>query len=420
MRLQFAANTGTIAAPIVGDFAIGTICSMVSLPQNKCCGCTACQFVCPKQCISMQADDEGFLYPQVNADSCSNCLRCEKVCPALNQTKNPQRPVVFACYNKDADVRKQSSSGGLFSLIANQVLKQGGIVFGAAFDGRFEVEHRFVDSPQELGLLRGAKYVQSRLGDTFKQVKEFLNEGRLVLFTGTPCQVAGLKKGLGKNYSNLLTADIVCHGVPSPLVFRLYREEMEQRFQSPIKSFSFRNKTHGWQNYHVFIEFESETSLTSLWEDDFMRGFLSDMYLRPSCHACCADDFRSGSDLTLADYWGVDHFHPELFDDQGTSLVLLHTEKGKEYWRKIEPMLEYRLSELSKAVQYNPCLVQSVGKHPKRRLFFERLGKVPFGELIADILKPDQSFTGRLKRLVRQLLVNRYTKYVYHRWFRKS
>jgi coenzyme F420-reducing hydrogenase beta subunit len=207
----------------------------------------------------MYADGEGFEYPQIDTERCTQCRRCEKVCPALNQVKNQNAPAVYACYNRNAEIRKQSSSGGIFTLLAEQVFRQNGIVFGACFNERWEVVHCAAESADQLEKLRGSKYVQSRLGDIFGQIKQSLKTGRKVLFSGTPCQVAGLKKGLNKKDPNLLMIDIVCHGVPSPLVFHLYRQEIEQRYHSPIRHFSFRNKTHGWKNFHVNIEFETDT-----------------------------------------------------------------------------------------------------------------------------------------------------------------
>ena len=190
--------------------------------KNNCCGCSACVQICPKQCISMAADNEGFLYPQVNSAICIDCGLCEKVCPVINQSAPREPLVVYAAKNNNEDIRLKSSSGGIFTLLAEKVIEEGGVVFGAKFDADWNVVHDYTETIEGLAAFRGSKYVQSIIGDNFKTAKQFLNNGRKVLFSGTPCQIAGLKKYLRKEYDNLLTVDVVCHGVPSPMVWRDY------------------------------------------------------------------------------------------------------------------------------------------------------------------------------------------------------
>lgn len=193
--------------------------------KSRCCGCESCRSVCPKKCISMKADKEGFLYPEVDLSQCVDCKLCEKVCPVLHPALLDRKPKVFAGINNDIKIRLQSSSGGIFTLLAEQILHKGGIVFGACFDEHWNVVHSYTDTIEGLEHFRGSKYVQSYVGDSFVQVKKFLDEGREVLFSGTPCQIAGLKNFLRKPYHNLLTVDVVCHGVPSPKVWQSYLYE---------------------------------------------------------------------------------------------------------------------------------------------------------------------------------------------------
>ena len=199
---------------------------MIEIKEKAfCCGCNACVQRCPKQCISMHEDEEGFLYPRVDKTICIECGLCEKVCPVINQNE-PRKPLkVYAAYNKDEKIRRESSSGGVFTAIAEQVIDEGGIVFGACFDENWEVKHDYTETKEGLKAFRGSKYVQSRIKDNYQKAEHYLKEGRKVLFSGTPCQIAGLKKYLCKEYENLLTVDFICHGVPSPKVWRMYLNE---------------------------------------------------------------------------------------------------------------------------------------------------------------------------------------------------
>lgn len=199
------------------------------LDKKDCCGCSSCVQRCPKQCITLKEDNEGFLYPIVNKEICISCGLCEKVCPVLSQGE-PRKPLkVYAAKNQDEEIRRQSSSGGVFTLLAEQVIREGGVVFGAIFDENWEVKHDFAETIEGLAPFRGSKYVQSRIDDNYKKAERFLNQGRKVLFSGTPCQIAGLKRFLRNEYDNLLTVDFVCHGVPSPGVWRQYLKETVAR-----------------------------------------------------------------------------------------------------------------------------------------------------------------------------------------------
>ena len=236
--------------------------------KYNCCGCAACVQACPKQCISFEEDEQGFRYPAVDTSLCIDCHLCEKVCPVINQDE-PRKPIAtYAAINPDEDIRLKSSSGGIFSMIAQHVIDDGGVVFGAQFDSNFEVEHAYTDATEGIAAFRGSKYLQSRIGNTYSEVRTFLQQGRKVLFTGTPCQIAGLRKFLGKQSDNpnLLTADVVCHGAPSPKVWRSYLDNtfsankagkntanLSQNARADLSAIAFRDKSTGWKKFGFFV-----------------------------------------------------------------------------------------------------------------------------------------------------------------------
>lgn len=335
------------------------------LDKVKCCGCEACVQVCPKHCIAFEQDSEGFRYPLVDETKCIDCGLCEKVCPVLNINEARKPLSSYAALNENEEERLKSSSGGIFILLAKRTIAEGGVVFGAKFDEHWNVVHAFAENETDLIAFMGSKYVQSRIGDTFFQAKNYLNGGRRVLYSGTPCQIAGLKKFLRKEYDNLLTVDVICHGVPSPSVWQHYLEEIKQNARkgensvSPplkplvsgcdtligknsvtIESISFRDKRLGWKKYSFALTLAKATadgkpnivSLSHIHkEDPYFLGFNNyNLYLRPSCYRCPVRDLRSGSDITLADFWGIETLLPELNDDKGVSVVMTNTVKGQQ------------------------------------------------------------------------------------------
>jgi len=274
------------------------------IEKKNCSGCHACYSICPKQCIKMCEDEEGFWYPQIDKEQCVNCGACKKVCPVLKEYQPNPRGKAYACINKDEGIRMKSSSGGIFTLLASAVIEQGGVVFGVAFDSDFSAFHTYVEDKTELEKLRGSKYVQSRIFDTYKKVKEYLDLKRIVLFSGTPCQIGGLKTYLGKEYDNLIMQDIICHGVPSPLVWQKYITLRETKAGSKIGRTFFRHKKYGWKTYSVRFEFSNRTEYEQIFSKDlFMRAFLANLCLRPSCYNCHFKSKERESDITLADFW---------------------------------------------------------------------------------------------------------------------
>lgn len=339
---------------------------MVEIKDKKdCCGCSACYSICPKSSIRMVEDQEGCLYPSVDVESCVGCGLCEKVCPIANPHDSHLPIVSYAAIHEDEEVRLQSSSGGVFSALADWIIEKGGIVFGARFDDNWDVCHDWTDSKDGLQAFRGSKYVQSRIGACYKQVKAFLEGDYWVLFSGTSCQVAGLKEFLSKDYEKLITVDVICHGAPAPKAWRDYLNEMN----SGVLSVSFRSKIEGWTNFHVRIGRKDGTFSDQVFHNDaFMRGFLSNLYLRPSCASCKFKSGRCQSDITLGDYWGVENVHPGLSDDKGISAVMLYTEKALRIVQKLPLTLTPTSTE--GIIRSNPAYHQPCTFHYNRSKFF--------------------------------------------------
>jgi coenzyme F420-reducing hydrogenase beta subunit len=352
--------------------------------KQNCCGCYACYNICPPQCIHMQPDVEGFWYPVVEIDECTECGLCEQVCPILeNMSAGNYDPLAYACINNNEAIRLGSSSGGLFTLIAEQVIEGGGVVFGANFNEHFEVEHRCVELKEELVKLRGSKYLQSRISETYKQAKQLLKSGRKVLFTGTPCQIAGLKSYLGKSYDNLLCVDIICHGVPSPEVWKKYIDYRQAKAASAAQRISFRRKDDGWKRYSVSFLFENNTEYRQTLDKDlYMRAFLKNVCLRPSCYACEFKTIHRESDITLADFWGIQSMLPDMDDDKGTSLIFVNSQAGKAMIEQIAVKMQFKDVDINEAVKYNSAAIKSVAPNPNREKFFKELHELSFDELV--------------------------------------
>lgn len=343
--------------------------------KNDCSGCGACRDVCPVGAIDLVADDEGFLYPRLNIDECIKCGKCDRICPITNRRKevgDSHTIIAYAAQTKDEYIRQNSSSGGIFTEIASYIINNGGIVFGAAFDETFKVVHIGVDNIADLDRLRGSKYVQSEIGNTYVEAKHTLESGRMVLFTGTPCQIAGLYSYLGKNYDGLYTQDIICHGVPSPMVWKKYIEFREKKSASKLRRTFFRHKKYGWKMYSVQFEFTNCTEyIQILGEDLYVRSFLLNLSLRPSCYACAFKTKHRPSDFTLADFWGVEKIYPEMDDDKGTSLVILHSERACAVLEYLKGKLKYQEVNIDEAVKYNSAMLKSVPLNSARADFFD-------------------------------------------------
>lgn len=350
--------------------------------KEKCSGCHACYSVCPTKAIKMVEDEKGFKYPVVDQSKCVNCRLCEKVCPIINKKIVNNELKAYSCYNKNDDIRSKSSSGGIFTLLASKILEKNGVVFGASFTNEFMVEHIYVEKEEELYKLRGSKYLQSIIGDSYKQVKKFLEEGRYVLFTGTPCQVEGLMAYLNKKYEKLFTQDIICHGVPSPKVWKRYLEYRKIEDAEEPLEINFRNKDNGWKNYNLKFRYKEHEYKNNQSMDKYMQAFLKNVSLRESCYNCSFKKINRLSDITLADFWGIEKINPEMFDDKGTSLVIVNNEKGKELFKEIQNEVVKEEVNLNEAIKYNPSMITSSKPDKNREEFFENLEKMDFNELV--------------------------------------
>ncbi|MDM8326134.1 Coenzyme F420 hydrogenase/dehydrogenase, beta subunit C-terminal domain [Bacteroides gallinaceum] len=363
------------------------------LNKKDCCGCTACVQRCPKRCISMKEDEEGFLYPVVDKNICINCGQCEKVCPLLNRPEKivPQPQEVLAVKNRNEEERIASSSGGVFIALAKKILEKGGVVFGAVFDETWEVKHIYAETFEDVKPMMGSKYMQSRIENTYCEAEQFLKKGREVLFIGSPCQIAGLHNYLRKDYPNLLSVDFLCHGVPSPGVWRRY---LNETFSHPthknktvlssslkplpmLTGIEFRDKKlHGWKKYSFVVrgKFTSKADQDSVllsnihYDNPFMKGFLTDIYLRPSCYQCKCKNGISHSDLTIGDFWGINVSMPKFDDDKGTSLILINTIKGEDIFASLN--VNSHRSTLNAAMRFNAGFKETTVIPKNRNKFF--------------------------------------------------
>lgn len=340
---------------------------MICIKDKKdCCGCNACVQKCPKHCISMQEDEEGFLYPKVKVDECIKCGLCETVCPVLNQKEGSLPISSFAAQNTDDYQRLSSSSGGVFVKLAEYILDHDGVVIGVELNTQYEAQHCIIEQKDDLPRIMTSKYVQSKVGDVYKETKNILEKGRTVLFSGTPCQISGLHNFLGKDYDKLYTIEVVCHGAPSPQIWREYLSYInpEGRY---ISSINFRDKTHGWRKFSMAVRFEDGNFVVEhLGENIYLQGFLKNLYLRPSCHNCPARSGKSHSDLSLGDFWGVSR---KIFsDDGGTSAVLVGSNKGLALLHEVK--LNLKEVSLQSVLKENPCINHSVPISESRKVFW--------------------------------------------------
>lgn len=349
---------------------------MISISDKfKCTGCGACANICKNDSIFMTPDNEGFLYPSVNHTKCIGCGLCEKVCPVINQVDGVMFQKAYAAYANDFSVRRQSSSGGVFSILAKHIIHDNGVVFGAAFNADLQVEHICVNNIGGLAKLRMSKYVQSRIGNTFELAKEFLITGKKVLFTGTPCQVSGLKMYLGKEYDNLFTQDIICFGVPSPLLWNTHKRFVDSKYDINIKSVDYRNKKDGWKNYSVKYYGEKKDKECKYADDLYLRTYFRRICLRPSCYDCQFKKSNRSSDITLGDFWGIENIMPEMDDGMGTSLVVCNTNKGLDFFSSVLFDLSCQEVDYNRAIEWNPMASLSAKKEYYRKDFYNYLLK---------------------------------------------
>ena len=375
------------------------------VPESECCGCAACANACPVDAIRMEEGKEGFVFPKVDLNTCIQCGKCVKTCPVLEIDRpNRKEPDCRAAYGAD-EIRKVSSSGAIFTLLADYVFQRGGVVYGVALNDEFEIEHRRITSMEELSALRRSKYVQSRVGLSYRQVKQDLKNGKTVLFSGTPCQNAGLRKYLGRtDTEKLILADIVCHGVPSPGVFASYLVELEKKHGSRVSAYTFRDKRLGWKNFSAVATFENgEEHAGTQTTEPYLYGFLQNLYLRPSCHSCSQlRGERHAADITLADLWGAEKICPERDDDTGLSFVMANTQKGRQALEQSGMQLNaFSIRNFEGMTRANPSLLVPVKPHEKRAAFFKRYQKHGFeSERVMKLLRGPNATQRVMKRVL--------------------
>lgn len=372
-----------------------------STNKQNCVGCGACM-ACPNSCITMKYDEEGFLYPSVDKEKCTECGLCEKVCPVCaNKLKtsessslqgdgcsNLSQPIVYGGYHSDDSVREDSSSGGAFTLFATEIINKGGIVFGCGLNDDMKAVYMGVESIEDIEKLRGSKYVQSEIGECYKLAKEALIQDRYVLFVGTPCQTSGLKSFLGKDYEKLYTCDFICHGVPSPKVFEKYIASLEKSADSKVKMFKFRNKDTSWdqsglqQGTLAVFENGDKIRRHPAFKDSYMNGFLSDLTLRPSCYNCAfKENPQCTADIMIADFWGVDSVDPMLNDKKGTSLIILNNNHGVELFDSVKSNFVGHEVDYTDALRKNPTIKKSANKNLFRKGFFHDFARRDYKKL---------------------------------------
>ncbi|MBQ6708570.1 MAG: Coenzyme F420 hydrogenase/dehydrogenase, beta subunit C-terminal domain [Clostridia bacterium] len=380
-------------------------------PINICTGCTACMSVCPKNCITMESDKEGFRYPKLNDKSqCINCGKCELVCPVKNKVEYPL-PTAYAAYSNEDSLRSESSSGGVFSEFARYILNQSGVVYGAQYDDNFNVKHTRTDNEIGLSKLRGAKYSESDLGNTFADVLSDLKQGKKVLFSGTPCQVAGLKTFVKKDYENLYCIDFVCHGIPSPVAWNAYveyRANCDSNGEKQIE-INMRSKCSGWSRYKyssVFKYKNGTEKIVSNADNLFMSLFVGGCISRPSCESCNFKGYGRTSDITIGDFWGIWDTDPEMDDDKGTSVVLVQSEKGQELMAAISDKLIAKEVELETTSRLNTSILVPSKSNKYRKAAFNRIrtGRIDTcGELLEMSNTPFINIIkGKIKKLIKR------------------
>lgn len=364
----------------------------IVITEKICTGCHACFSICPKRAIEMKPDERGFLQPVINYDLCVGCKLCKKTCP-LNTAdmKSAGDPIAYAAYSLNDENHRNSSSGGIFSLLASEILREGGTVYGAAFTEDLRVEHKRITN--DIRPLKTSKYVQSRIGDMFPRVEQDIRNGQKVLFSGTPCQIGGLYSYLRQqkiDTRNLLTVDLICHGVPSPLLWEKHLNSISCG-RKPVFA-NFRDKRLSWGGFCLTCRFDDGTEYSvEAGQDAYMQGFFANMTLRESCYTC---QFKSASrlaDITLADYWGVEKYNPEMLDNNGTSAVLVHTLKGQQLFSKIKGQMRSKEVSLNSILAYNKPMVQSAAPHPRKEQFWKKAIEQQFNcyeNLIVQLLKP--------------------------------
>lgn len=375
----------------------------------KCSGCSACYNCCPTKAINMVTDNEGFVYPYVNQNKCINCSKCENVCPYITrQIKSDDLKKCFAAYNKNSEDRATSSSGGMFIALSKEIIRQGGIIYGSAFDEKFLAYHTSAENNDELQKLLGSKYMQSRIGDLFKNVKQQLISGRKVLFVGTGCQIGGLLGYLEKEYDNLICVDFICLGTPSPRIWYDYLNTFFK--EKKIQKVNFKEKSLGWHTFSLKIESAHESFCRNGRQTYFFSGYFKNLYSRPSCSECIFKHGNRLSDITISDCWGYSHIAPEMDDNKGMSSIVCHSVKGLILLQKIQNQLVWKGANLEDVLKYNSNYYISAPMGKNRDDFWRDYGKMPKNKVFEKYCRPEKTNTVRIMIIKVKAKLKRYIK----------
>lgn len=348
--------------------------------RAQCCGCLACMDVCPQKAIAVQADNEGFGYPKIQQELCTECGKCEKVCPWRGKDNKEELRRFLGIQAKNDKLRRTCTSGGAFPVLAEYILQLGGVIYGAGFDGSMRLTHQRADDREKLARLIQTKYIQSDLAGIYQMVKCDLQDGRSVLFVGTPCQTEAVGKFFGKTYPQLILIDLICYGVSSPMIWQDYVRYLEKRHKGKLKAFNFRDKRNHNNGHTVSYQIDDREFLNEYREDPFIAMYNSDCILRPSCHVCRFSTLQRSSDITVGDFWGIEKRAPDMDDGMGTSLVILHTQKAAQIWEAVRDHFRYIECEENEVLQ--PRLISPTAASKRRGLFFRSYCKMPFKLLV--------------------------------------
>lgn len=355
--------------------------------KKKCCGCTACMNICPRDAIHMEPDSEGFAYPVADSGKCVNCGLCEAVCPVLHNSSHEEETECCIARNRDPAIVSDSTSGGMFTAIAAHFLQRGGVVYGAGYDENMRVVCKKADSLDGIVQMRGSKFVQSDPGNAYTEIRSLLKQGTPVLFSGTPCQVSGLVSFLREKPENLFCLDFVCRGVPSPGLWKNYVDRMEKKYHSKMVFAKFKNKTYGYHATTMKVDFANGKSWYGSGRiDPMMKAFVNEMASRPSCSSCAFKGVERWSDITMFDCYGFTKITGLKDDNKGYSSLLIHTTQGKALFEAIRDQLTVYPAELDKLVDKNGVMVYGSAKpNPKRDLFYEYAAQMPIDKAMARV-----------------------------------
>jgi len=378
--------------------------------KEVCCGCTACEQSCPVRAITLQCDEEGFEYPIIDKRLCIECGLCKRVCPVDNEKLFQSSSSVYGAYLKDENEREKSSSGGVFFAIASWILRQGGVVYGAIINSNNIVEHVGVEKEEDLSCLRGSKYVQSKLNDTFNNIKSNLKNDRWCYFVGTGCQVSGLYSFLGKRPQKLICSDLVCHGVPSQWLFNEHINYLKVKYKGRISDYHFRDNKR-WDGCESFLVHKGKNVKKvvnpTYFKSPYLYSFMQGMTLRPSCYECRFARIQRTGDITLADFWGVEKFYPQIDDIRGVSLVLVNSPIGASIWNEVKDEFYSFESTIDECIKSNRNLTKRTNRHISREFIYSKIREFGYKK----VAESDFRFEGLRSYLIKRRI--KESKYLY-------